>query len=29
MIVAEAGRSGLVLAADVDALVSGCLNVLA
>jgi predicted deacylase len=26
--VAEAGRSGLVLAADVDALVSGCLNVL-
>ena len=28
MIVAEAGRSGLVLAADVDALVSGCLNVL-
>ena len=28
MIVAEAGRSGLVLPADVDALVSGCLNVL-
>jgi uncharacterized protein len=28
MIVAEAGRSGLVQAADVDALVSGCLNVL-
>jgi predicted deacylase len=27
-IVAEAGRSGLVLAADVDAFVSGCLNVL-
>jgi predicted deacylase len=26
--VAEAGRSGLVLQADVDALVSGCLNVL-
>ena len=28
MIVAEAGRSGLVQAGDVDALVSGCLNVL-
>jgi len=28
MIVAEAGRAGLVLPADVDALVSGCLNVL-
>jgi predicted deacylase len=28
MIVAEAGRSGLVQAEDVDALVSGCLNVL-
>jgi hypothetical protein len=28
MIVAEAGRSGLVQAADVEALVSGCLNVL-
>jgi hypothetical protein len=28
MIVAEAGRSGLVLPADVEALVSGCLNVL-
>ena len=27
-IVAEAGRSGLVLAPDVDALVNGCLNVL-
>lgn len=28
MIVAEAGRAGLVLPADVDALVAGCLNVL-
>ena len=28
MIVAEAGRSGTVLTADVDALVNGCLNVL-
>jgi len=28
MIVAEAGRSGTVLAADLDALVNGCLNVL-
>ena len=28
MLVAEAGRSGLVLPEDVDALVSGCLNVL-
>jgi uncharacterized protein len=28
MIVAEAGRSGLVLPGDVDALVTGCLNVL-
>ncbi len=28
MIVAEAGRSGTVLAADVDALINGCLNVL-
>lgn len=28
MIVAEAGRAGLVLPEDVDALVSGCLNVL-
>jgi predicted deacylase len=28
MLVAEAGRSGLVLAPDVDALVNGCLNVL-
>ena len=27
-LVAEAGRSGLVLDADVDALVNGCLNVL-
>jgi hypothetical protein len=28
VLVAEAGRSGLVLAPDVDALISGCLNVL-
>jgi predicted deacylase len=28
MIVAEAGRSGLVLDADVNALINGCLNVL-
>ena len=28
MVVAEAGRSGLVLPEDVDALVAGCLNVL-